>query len=457
MNNNANLHLTEKAIARHTKRLQKELSALNHKLKLSEAQNMLSRIFGMNDYHELKKIFHFENKITTHDNTSLNESDSLKIENVNTFIANTFIQLQQEQHTLDFVQKNLENFVRNGEFQLFVEYYNSENHEIMNYLKDNAFELLKVAIKNNQDLITYFILDNKLVALETLSEADADSIMSIAVSDNINVFEHIFYDLLFPEKVNKVLCSKWIHYITESGDVPNLKRFLEDKRISFQKDFFWNKLQGDLDKIFNCCALNTACLKGHFPMVKYLIEVENLKPLKNGSTVQQACRSGNLDLVKYLIEVIKANYIYFEKNNLSQLNKIVRNKLINSLLDNSTLSSALLSNNIEVFKYLIHNHKMDIAEHDFLALRTALIDNCQDYIYLLVFSQCRDYLKSHAQEIFDSIISRPNLLKTNKSIYQQRQFEIVQYLFENYTVEIKEINYSTNNLKLIQYLKTLVK
>ena len=57
-----NLILTEKAIGRHTKRLQKELLKLNHEFKLSETQNMLSRILGMNDYHELKQVLKFENK-----------------------------------------------------------------------------------------------------------------------------------------------------------------------------------------------------------------------------------------------------------------------------------------------------------------------------------------------------------------------------------------------------------
>lgn len=56
-----NLILTEQSIGRHTKRLQKELSKFKQDLRLSEAQNMLSRVLGMKDYHELKKIFKFEN------------------------------------------------------------------------------------------------------------------------------------------------------------------------------------------------------------------------------------------------------------------------------------------------------------------------------------------------------------------------------------------------------------
>lgn len=60
--NNKSLVFTEKTIGRHTKRLQKELAKINHDLKLSEAQNMLSRILGMKDYHELKQVLKFEDK-----------------------------------------------------------------------------------------------------------------------------------------------------------------------------------------------------------------------------------------------------------------------------------------------------------------------------------------------------------------------------------------------------------
>lgn len=53
---NQNLILTKKSMARHTKRLISEMKSFNHTLKLNEAQNMLARVFGCKDFHELNTI-----------------------------------------------------------------------------------------------------------------------------------------------------------------------------------------------------------------------------------------------------------------------------------------------------------------------------------------------------------------------------------------------------------------
>jgi len=51
-----NLILTEKAIKAHCKRLQKELKNLKQELQLTQVQNLLAKVFGFNNFHELKEI-----------------------------------------------------------------------------------------------------------------------------------------------------------------------------------------------------------------------------------------------------------------------------------------------------------------------------------------------------------------------------------------------------------------
>jgi len=58
----SNLLLSEKAFKAHSKRLQKELKSLNQDLPLTQVQNLLSKTFGFNNFHELKKILSINEK-----------------------------------------------------------------------------------------------------------------------------------------------------------------------------------------------------------------------------------------------------------------------------------------------------------------------------------------------------------------------------------------------------------
>lgn len=67
-----NLVLTTDAINAHSKRLHKELKNRNIELSLSEAQQLLSKTFGFNNFHEMKRILD-----NNYDNTQLNLVDKL--------------------------------------------------------------------------------------------------------------------------------------------------------------------------------------------------------------------------------------------------------------------------------------------------------------------------------------------------------------------------------------------
>lgn len=452
MTSNKNLVLTEKAIGRHTKRLQKELSTINHTIKLSEAQNMLSRILGMKDFHELKEKLKL--------NECLLEKKVLANKNLNEIMD--FYDAKMK--SLNFVKENLNNFVQRGEFKLFLNHYNSKDPDIINYIKENALTFFKTAVKYKQNLIVHFLLENKAIILENLTEDDINTIFIDSIEYNFSIFEHIFYTLQFPAKLNKNDASKWIHYIVVRNHLPYLKKFLLDDRISFQKDFFWNKWGSDLTKefVYNFCTLNKACEYGNLSMVKFLIEEEGISPIKNGTTVQDACQSGNLELVKYLIEDKNAIYNHFRANPTRELSGMLNGKgnMNNAPLDESVLASAVQSNNTKLLDYLMKHKKMDIAEHDYLALRVALIGHFPCYQHLLKTKKCKDYVTNNAQAIFDTIIYKNMQLydrkKVNKADYEKLQCDIVKYLFDNYPITLNEVVYETNNFDLIQYLKSIV-
>lgn len=70
MNNSLShqLVITEKSLKRHTKRLQQEMLHYKENFKLSEAQQMLAKIFGTKDFHELNTIIKNKSSIINPDN-----------------------------------------------------------------------------------------------------------------------------------------------------------------------------------------------------------------------------------------------------------------------------------------------------------------------------------------------------------------------------------------------------
>lgn len=445
-----NLVLTEQAIKRHTKRLQKELKKINHELTLSEAQNMFSHILGMKDYHELKQVLKIEDE-------NLSQKSILK--NPKTLL-DILDESDKLRFSIDFVQKHLDSFFKNGDIQIIMEYYKSDNQEIKNYIKDNAFSFLQTASCSGQDFLSNFILEEKLVDLTVLPDQEIESWFYLLITNNLKFFEYIFYTLKIPNKLDQDLVGKLIHRIVETKNLKSLKRFLSDSRVSFQKNFFWNKTypapNSSSDSLFDFCALNKACSQGDLNMVKYLIEKEKLIPLNNGSTVQRACLSGNLSLVKYLIEEKKAEYNYYRPEMMKDSPKSLRDRFLNSQLDTSTLSSSLMSKNLDLVKYLIFDKKLKVDEHDNLLVQTAFIENSPHYLYMMEFAECKKYLENNAQKIFNEIINKyESINRKNRGDNQKIQLQIVKYLYDNYQIIVKDIPYKSNNPKLITYLKNI--
>lgn len=453
-----NLVLTEKAIARHTKRLQQELKKLDKDLKLSEAQNLLSRIFGMKDYHELKQVLKFEEP-----------------QSVNPVEKNEDYYLNQHNlMTLEHVEKNLENFFAKGSISTVLDFLNSNDALIQEYIKQNAKNYFNVSARNNQLYLLKTLINKNLINLNLFSEEEINDLYWNLLAhnvENLECFNYIFYELKFPNKPSKNLVGSMIHYFINNVSTPGLKNhlsnFLYDDRINFQKDFFWNtcpiiitkKDVNNIEKTYkeddlSFCALNSICSQGNLEIVKYLIEEQKVLPLKDGSTVEKACISGNFDLVKYLINDVKAPFNYFKKNN----QKKVSNKDMTYYLDYSTLSSAVKSGNLELVEYLINYKKLAISDYDFLALRVALIESSELYNYFLKIPECIEYIKNNSQSIFNEVISKIhyNGKINNENNYkklQENQFQIAYELLQKYSVEVDEVVIINDNSKLIEILE----
>lgn len=453
-----NLVLTEKAIARHTKRLQQELKKFDKDLKLSEAQNLLSRIFGMKDYHELKQILKFE-----------------ELQSVNPVEKNEDYYLNQHNlMTLEHVEKNLENFFAKGSISTVLDFLNSNDALIQEYIKQNAKNYFNVSARNNQLYLLKTLINKNLINLNLFSEEEINDLYWNLLAhnvENLECFNYIFYESKFPNKPSKNLVGSMIHYFVNNVSTPGLKNhlsnFLYDDRINFQKDFFWNtcpiivtkKDVNNIEKTYkeddlSFCALNSICSQGNLQIVKYLIEEQKVLPLKDGSTVEKACISGNFDLVKYLINDVKAPFNYFKKNN----QKKVSNKDMTYYLDYSTLSSAVKSGNLELVEYLINYKKLAISDYDFLALRVALIESSELYKYFLKIPECIEYIKNNSQSIFNEVISKIhyNGKINNENNYkklQENQFQIAYELLQKYSVEVDEVVIVNDNSKLIETLE----
>ena len=430
-----NLVLTEQAIGRHTKRLQKELAKFNHELKLSETQNMLSRILGMKDYHELKQVLKFEDKEETF------EKDVEK-------------SMAEKLFSPIHAKQNMEKFFEEDNTHLITYYYYLNNKEIKDYLKENSFKFFKIAVQNKNKFLVDFLLQEKLIILENLIEKEIGELFYYLTNYDLKLFDYIFYTLRFPLQISdhiKQRTSNWLNDIVKSKNIKRINRFLNDSRIINKIDFY---SEGNPWREQNYyCTLNQACLTGSLEVVNYFFEQYGFNPEHDGSTVENACMSGNLELVTYLIEEKKANYHYFNKNEYGNyMNETLKNFTFPSgFLDDSTLSSAIKSDNVELIKYLILDKNVKVGEYNFLALRTALIENCKSYFYLITLPECQKYLKDNAQDIFNTTIVKQNL-NENKKMKNKIQVQIAKYLYDNYNIELKEIKYESNNLELINYL-----
>lgn len=353
-----NLVLTEKAIARHTKRLQHEMKKINQDLKLSEAQNMLARILGMKDYHELKIILNIEyaEEINTSNiikNKIIPEkykknAITQKRENMLEHILLTDVEVLKYSISKEFIslvdliissnKEEVAHFIANHTIDI--------NYQIpgRNWQAKNIFEF--AVFFDQYDILKYLLtLDN--INLENIQEY---LIKSVAL-DNIDMLKYLCKKLPYTQQT---LDAALLY--TSDRDLDNLKFLLTSRELKFNANIHYKKDE----------CLKIAINHGKLEIVKYLLTSEEL--VDKPSLFTTSWRDNVTDIrddIAYKIkmyngklkrpngDIIQINFTQSEKNDFFN----VLSYLVNDYADKKLLHWLYI--NAEIRPY-INKEKIDI-------------------------------------------------------------------------------------------------
>lgn len=155
MNNDLSrpLVITEKSLKRHTKRLQQEMLHYKEDFKLSEAQNMLAKIFGTKDFHELNSIIKNTADITVEENLKVNmvPLPAYWQESID-FLASFKPMWEKQYISLNEVNTNYLNMLSDIMYH-FCHIYSTEDSGIQHIRnKEKTWNLLQYAIKYENEI-----------------------------------------------------------------------------------------------------------------------------------------------------------------------------------------------------------------------------------------------------------------------------------------------------------------
>lgn len=203
---NQNIILTKRSIARHTKRLIKEMETINHNIKLSEAQQMFARILGCKDFHELNSIL---------EKVENNEEDK-------SITLNTVKQILEFENNpeFDFLEKNQTHSLDNTFFTECVK------------LLDKYFTTMEISIDGNKKLAhtfceIVFYKNEKLIKKYSISNSNInfceDQIKTLR--DNQRVFDDLqisyYKDDIIEYRGNKEI----ITYVFNNNNIIKMKDY----------------------------------------------------------------------------------------------------------------------------------------------------------------------------------------------------------------------------------------
>lgn len=445
-----NLILTEKAIGRHTKRLQKELLKLNHEFKLSETQNMLSRILGMNNYHELKEVLKFENKEEEKNNEPKKQVNFPIIKVTQNELNN--IHFKHFGVSLENAEKSFQTFCENGDIVSIEKYLNSENIDIRKYIIENSHYFLKIAASKNQLHIVKLLFSLPYCKLEDMDTSEITHILSWTDKSegNEDVFNYIFHELKLPVNLDYKEANFLLGQIVSRQSLNTVKKFINDSRIKSLVDINWSTPSG----IF----FNIACNNKHaLSLLKFFIKKYNMKI--HEKNFREGLRNENIKFIKFIFENIDSiNYSSILESKLelpeeflnenNQAMTISGNDL-SVFLDKNLLSLALNFKNNKLFDYLLHNKKLNInpSDHNFLAVENACyFCNIPALKKLLTYKDCENFISTNAQIIFDKLST--SLIYNKKEL----QYQMCKFLLEKYKLKVNFISKTPRNSKLYIYL-----
>lgn len=444
---NKTMVFNEKTVGRHTKRLQKELSKINHELKLSEAQNMLSRILGMNDYHELKQVLKFENKEITPKIQS--NFPIVKI------TPNQYNSRMIEEYGISLInaEKNFERYCKFGEIENIEKYFQSEDIEIQNYIKVNSHYFFKIAASKNQLYICKMLSQLSYCKLEDMSKEEIVHILQWTnKEENENdVFNYIFYELNLPLKLESKDVNLILYNLVGSNNLSSIKRYINDERINHLININWSTPSGIFWSIVRNKKYCVEIYDFFVDSFNLSINKENLSALfinNNPRFFVKVINNKNFNTLK---EVLFEALCKEETRDLINPELTTSKQSMHEFLDNNILSLALerKENNYDTLKFLINNLHISPSMHDYLVIQNACYYcNLQALHYLLGFPDCENYLKNNAQKIFDYL---SNSILNNE--YVINQYSMCKFLFDRYKLKINKISLKSNNSKLILFLQ----
>lgn len=262
MNTNVSTQLviTEKALKRHTKRLQQEMLQFKEDFKLSEAQNMLAKIFGTKDFNELNTLIK-HNSNNPEDILDI-KKDMNVIPKINTvplpeysqkaidYLAN-FKPAWEKQFAnhLDEINKKYLNMLSEIYYH-FSYLYSSEDSKIQHLKnKQKIWDLLEYAILN-QNIINFDLFNKEgYNLLELVLTVDLNSPFILTLIDKTCVDKHLYqnknvlYIALFKRKANKKNINAILKKIKRETllennlykDIINLMYFMSNDMFSINK------------------------------------------------------------------------------------------------------------------------------------------------------------------------------------------------------------------------------
>lgn len=148
---NSEIVVTKDALKRHAKRLQKEIQKTNPTFKLSEAQNLLAKSFGMNNWHEMN-----ETADKNREAKELNDRFIDSCENGYDIIK----LLENNSHIKFNIAKGLLSAAKNGQLEVLIdllERYLPQNPHIKIYQSDKHRCYNAVCKRGNIEIIDYLL------------------------------------------------------------------------------------------------------------------------------------------------------------------------------------------------------------------------------------------------------------------------------------------------------------
>lgn len=372
MNIETKLVLNEHSIKRHAKRLQNEMLQYNQNFKLSHAQDMLSKIFGMNNWHELKSILAKNNDLLSkiifdEKNTDILKNISILFEDsdVINIVSESPIKITNSKIS------NLEvsNNVSNKDIVDFIKKIGSENI-YAKLLSGIAVDFLYQADNNRYRVNCYRNLNDKkiYVTLKKVNVKKTSLLEKIYFNKNVlNVMQKQYgLNLICGETASGK--TMFIEALIEYVSADNKKKI-----ITYKEPIEYNYGVNNVIQLIKNTDIIADYIKSSMRLNPDIIMVGEIKDADTLTETTIAATSGTSvfgslitkNIVESIIKIKKnSSSVLHIKNTLNSINIIINQKLIYSDITNGILLAQeyLIFNPIVVEKIMLDIKNLELLE-----------------------------------------------------------------------------------------------